>query len=50
MENKIREVEAALRHFIDLLEPEDEILVLTFNDNVDVVQDFTSDRNRLAAR
>jgi len=47
MQNKIREVEAALRHFIDLLEPEDEILVLTFNDNVDVVQDFTSDRNRL---
>ena len=47
MENKIREVEAALRHFIDLLEPEDEILVLTFNDHVDVVQDFTSDRNRL---
>jgi hypothetical protein len=40
-------VEAALRHFIDLLEPEDEILVLTFNDSVDVVQDFTSDRNRL---
>ena len=28
------------------VEPEDEILVLTFNDNVDVVQDFTSDRNR----
>jgi VWFA-related protein len=48
MENKIREVENALRHFIDLLEPEDEILVLTFNDQVDVVQDFTSDRNRLA--
>ena len=47
MENKIREVEAALRHFIDLLEPDDEILVLTFNDHVDVVQDFTSDRNRL---
>jgi VWFA-related protein len=47
MENKIREVEDALRHFIDLLEPEDEILVLLFNDHVDVVQDFTSDRNRL---
>jgi VWFA-related protein len=47
MENKIREVENALRHFIDLLEPEDEILVLTFNDQVDVVQDFTSDRARL---
>jgi VWFA-related protein len=48
MENKVNEVAAALRHFIDLLEPEDEILVITFNDSVDVVQDFTSDRNRLA--
>jgi VWFA-related protein len=47
MENKIREVEEALAHFIDLLEPADEILVLTFNDHVQVVQDFTSDRDRL---
>ena len=44
MDNKIRQVEEALRHFIDLLEPADEILVLTFNDHVHVVQDFTSDR------
>lgn len=48
MENKIREVESALRHFVDLLEPADEILVLTFNENVDVLQDFTSDRSRLS--
>jgi VWFA-related protein len=48
MENKIREVEAALRHFVDLLEPADEIMVITFNDSVDVVQDFTSDRSRLS--
>ena len=47
MENKIREVESALRHFVDVLEPADEILVITFNENVDVVQDFTSDRARL---
>ncbi|HEV7502525.1 MAG TPA: VWA domain-containing protein, partial [Vicinamibacteria bacterium] len=47
METKIREVEAALRHFIDLLEPNDEILVITFSDRVEVVQDFTSDRERL---
>jgi len=47
METKIREVEAALRHFIDLLEPRDEILVLTFSDRVEMVQDFTSDRERL---
>jgi VWFA-related protein len=44
MSNKMREVEQALRHFIDLLEPADEILVLTFNDRVHLVQDFTSDR------
>ena len=47
MDNKIRQVEEALRHFIDLLEPADEILVLTFNDHVHVVQDFTSDRELL---
>ena len=48
MENKIRQVAAALSHFIDLLEPADEILVLTFNDRVELVQDFTSDRAQLA--
>ena len=47
MDNKMREVEEALTHFIDLLEPADEILVITFNDRVHVVQDFTSDRERL---
>ena len=48
MDNKIRQVGAALSHFIDLLEPTDEILVITFNDRVEVVQDFTSDRDQLA--
>jgi len=48
MENKAEQVADALRRFIDLLEPEDEILVLTFNFDVDVVQDFTSDRRRLS--
>jgi hypothetical protein len=47
MDNKIRQVEEALTHFIDLLEPEDEILVMTFNDRVKVIQDFTSDRGAL---
>jgi VWFA-related protein len=47
MDNKIRQVEEALTHFIDLLEPADEILVITFNDHVHVVQDFTSDRELL---
>ncbi len=49
MDTKIRQVEEALRHFIDLLEPADEIMVITFNDRLRVVQDFTSDRERLAS-
>ena len=47
MSNKMREVSAALQHFIDLLEPEDEILVLTFSSDLHVEQDFTSDRELL---
>jgi VWFA-related protein len=48
MQNKIRKVEAALRHFVGILEPADEILVITFSDRVRVVQDFTSDREQLS--
>jgi VWFA-related protein len=47
MQDKIREVERALRYFIDILEPQDEILVMTFGNRVRVVQDFTSDRDQL---
>jgi VWFA-related protein len=47
MDNKIRQVEEALTHFVDLLEPADQILVITFDDHVRVVQDFTSDRELL---
>ena len=47
MENKIRQVEGALKHFIDLLEPADEIMVITFSNHVHMVQDFTSDRDLL---
>jgi len=49
MESKMGQVEAALKHFIDLLEPADEILVITFNSEVHVVQDFTSDRDLLGS-
>ncbi len=48
MDNKIRQVEEALRHFVDLLEPADEILVMTFSDRLRIVQDFTADRQLLA--
>jgi VWFA-related protein len=47
MSTKMREVSEALRHFIDLLEPADEILVLTFSSDLHVEQDFTSDRDLL---
>jgi VWFA-related protein len=47
MRDKMDEVEDALRYFIDLLEPADEILVLTFSANINVDQDFTSDRDQL---
>lgn len=47
MENKMRQVEGALRHFIALLEPADEIMVITFNNRVQVLQGFTSDHELL---
>jgi VWFA-related protein len=47
MLNKIDEVSNALRHFIDLLEPADEIMVITFSGTLHVDQDFTSDREQL---
>jgi VWFA-related protein len=47
MQNKIRQVEEALKHFIDILEPADEIMVITFNGSVHIRQDLTSDRARL---
>lgn len=47
MENKVRQVEEALKHFIDLLEPADQVLVMTFNDHLRIAQDFTSDRGFL---
>jgi VWFA-related protein len=48
MDNKMPQVEEALTHFIDILEPTDEIMVIAFSDRAHVVQDFTSDRERLA--
>lgn len=48
MEAKVDEVADALKHFIELLEAEDQILILTFNDRLRVVQDFTADRKLLA--
>jgi VWFA-related protein len=47
MMNKMTEVSDALRHFIELLEPADEIMVITFSGTLHVDQDFTSDRELL---
>jgi len=47
MKDKMEQVSDALRHFIDLLEPADEIMVITFAADVHVDQDFTSDRDQL---
>ena len=47
MTEKMKQVSEALRHFINVLEPADEIMVITFSAEVHVDQDFTSDRERL---
>jgi VWFA-related protein len=47
MRRKIVQVEESLKHFIDLLETNDEIMVITFNGDVRIAQDFTSDRDQL---
>lgn len=47
MQDKVDEVADALKHFLELLEAEDEVLVLAFSDGVQVLQGFTSDRRRL---
>ena len=47
MTEKMKEVSEALRHFINVLEPADEIMVITFSADVHVDQDFTSDHERL---
>ncbi|HEY5907906.1 MAG TPA: VWA domain-containing protein, partial [Vicinamibacteria bacterium] len=48
MQSKVGQVQSALRRFIDLLEPADQIMVLGFADRVHTLQDFTSDRERLS--
>jgi VWFA-related protein len=47
MTSKMREVADALERFINLLEPQDEIMVITFAADVHIEQDFTSDRDLL---
>lgn len=48
MSSVIRDVHQAALHLIDEGTGQDEMFVLTFNDEKQMVQNFTSDRNRLA--
>lgn len=49
MVDKIDDVQDAVIHFAQTVNPKDEILVLRFSNDVDLVVDFTSDRGALAA-
>jgi VWFA-related protein len=44
MRDKLDEVSESLRQFVDLLEPADKIMVITFSGRVHIDQDFTSNR------
>lgn len=47
---KYRAAERALSRFVDdLLAPDDEVFILSFSDQTDLVSDWTTDRQRLAA-
>ena len=47
MAGSMYELERALGHFVELLEPADETLVITFSEEVFVHGEFTSDRDQL---
>lgn len=47
---KFRAAQSALDRFLyDLLAPEDEVFILSFSDQTDLVSDWTTDRQRLAS-
>ncbi len=45
----IQQAQIAISEFINVLEPNDEVAVMTFSSGVNLVQDFTSDREALAS-
>ena len=47
MVDKIEEIEDAVLHFIDTTSPEDDIFLIKFSFHADLVEGFTSDRQRL---
>lgn len=47
MRDKLKEVHSAASAFVETLRPEDQALVIDFNDNVFLIQDATSDQEAL---
>ena len=47
MEDKIDGVQDAVEHFVKSVSPNDEIFLIQFSDDADIVQDFTSDKKRI---
>lgn len=47
MEDKIEGVEDAVKHFVKSVASGDEIFLVRFSDDADLVQDFTDDRKRI---
>ncbi len=47
MVDKIEGVEDAVQHFVKSVAPGDEIFLIRFSDNAELVQDFTDDRRRI---
>ena len=47
MEDKIEGVQDAVEHFVKSVAPGDEIFLVRFSDDADLVQDFTDDKKRI---
>lgn len=47
MEDKIEGVQDAVEHFVKSVAPSDEIFLIRFSDDADLVQDFTDDKKRI---
>jgi Ca-activated chloride channel family protein len=47
MEDKIEGVRDAVEHFVKNVSPNDEIFLIQFSDDADIVQDFTNDKKRI---
>jgi Ca-activated chloride channel family protein len=48
MVDKIDDVQDAVKHFVDLVNPSDDIFLIRFSSDVQLVADFTNDRKRLS--